>query len=336
MTTRSGKDGSPALRKEYAHSGNRRPLLRPMLTIAATVAALALSAVPAKATFPGSDGRIVFGSDRSGGTHNIFTMKPDGSDLRQLTFLTAAEGAALIASWSPDGTRIVFEERNPTATVRQIFVMNADGTNQHLLVHDPSFIDREPSFSPDGSRIAFARCSGSTSASPCAIYTARWDGRGITAVTHLSPGTFDGKPVYAPDGKTITFQSFDRGGVIAAVYTVNRDGSHLRRITPTAMEALSPDWAPDGSRLAVEGNCCDPLGPALFTVRPDGRDPVQITFPGAMADFWPTYSPSGAQIAFERDSADFSTSSVMAVNPNGSGLITLQAQAFEPNWGPGV
>src|SRR5437870_13763759 len=74
-------------------------------------------ATPASASFPGTDGRIGFGSDRYGHTHNIFTMNPDGSDVRQLTFLTSDQGAALNENWSPDGTQLVFEQRNPDGSV---------------------------------------------------------------------------------------------------------------------------------------------------------------------------------------------------------------------------
>jgi hypothetical protein len=60
----------------------------------------------------GTNGRVAFGSDRYGGTFNIFTMNPDGSGVRQLTFLHANQGAALDQTWSPDGSRLVFEKRN--------------------------------------------------------------------------------------------------------------------------------------------------------------------------------------------------------------------------------
>ena len=119
-----------------------------VLVISLTTALVA-AATSAQATFEGRNGRIAFGSDRSGGTHNIFTMNPDGSGVRQLTFLTADQGAALAESWSPDGSKLVFEERNPDGSVRQIFEMNADGSNQHQLVSDPSYLDFNPSFSPD-------------------------------------------------------------------------------------------------------------------------------------------------------------------------------------------
>ena len=97
---------------------------------------LAAAATPASAAYPGTNGRIAFASDRFGGTHNIFTMNPDGSDVRQLTFLSVDEGAALTASWSPDGAKLVFERRPADFSFADIYVMNADGSNQHALTND--------------------------------------------------------------------------------------------------------------------------------------------------------------------------------------------------------
>jgi hypothetical protein len=65
---------------------------------AIVIAGALAGARPADAAFPGPNGRIAFDSARSGGTQNIFTVRPDGSDVRQLTFLTAGKGAA---SWGP-------------------------------------------------------------------------------------------------------------------------------------------------------------------------------------------------------------------------------------------
>src|SRR6266516_1738591 len=157
----------------------RRSRMIPLLMTLAAVGGFLATTPTAWATFPGTDGRIAFGSDRSGGTHNIFTMKPDGSDVHQLTFLTADQGAALYESWSPDGTKLVFQERNSDFSVNRIYVMNADGSAQHQLLSDPSYFDFDPNFSPAGSRVALARCRMDFEA--CAIYSVKSDGTALTA-----------------------------------------------------------------------------------------------------------------------------------------------------------
>jgi TolB protein len=306
-----------------------------LLAFALTIGLVAV-ATPAQATFPGTNGRIAFGSDRfGGGDHNIFTMNPDGSDVRQLTFLTADQGAALRQAWSPDGSKLVFEQRNTDGSVRQIYMMNADGSNQHLLFSDPSSGDHDPSFSPDGSRVIFGRCPNDFEG--CAIYTVKTDGHGLAAVTHFTHGVFDFDPVYSPDGRTIAFTSFNRGGVVAAVYLVNPHGSNLRRITPTGVEGVNPDWSPDGTRIAFQANCCLPQGQdqQIWTMNADGSGLKQLTFPGTQHDSTPSYAPAGDRIAFNRDAEDFSTSSVLTMNADGTDVTTIQTDAFLPSWGSG-
>src|SRR6266849_11186193 len=88
------------------------------------VALLLSVAPPAHATFPGKNGRIAFRQDGE-----IFTMNPDGSDIQQLTHLTP-DGSADWASWSADGKQIVFNESLPPDGIPELWLMNADGSNQ--------------------------------------------------------------------------------------------------------------------------------------------------------------------------------------------------------------
>ena len=303
------------------------------LVAAGLIAALVGAARPAHATYPGATGRITFTSDRSGGTDNVFTMRSDGSDVKQLTFLSSGQGFACCSAWSADGHSLGFVEGHGSGG--RLYLMNADGSNQHLLMsEDAAFTDNQPSFSPDGTRVIFARCENAIE--ECAIYTVKTDGHGLNAITHFNQSfnVFDLTPKYAPDGNTIAMGSFHRDGVNNGVYLMDPHGNNIRLITPTALEGLDPDWSPDGSTIAFDTNCCNPQPSEIWTVRPDGSNLQQLTSPGTEHDFLPTYSPQGDKIAFERDVADFSTGSILTMNTNGTGQTTIQTDAFQPNWGP--
>lgn len=306
--------------------------------LAAVALALGTASSPALATYPGTDGRIAFGSDRpavftGGGAHNIFTMNPDGSDVQQLTFLTVDQGAALRQSWSPDGSKLVFERRPADVSSRDIYVMNADGSNQHVLLSDPGFRDFNPKFSPDGSKVIFSRCRSDFEA--CAIYAVKADGHGLTAITHfdVKHNVYDSRPEYSPDGGTIAFDSSNRGGVVAAIYLMGAHGSDVRMITPSGLEAQEPDWSPDATSIAFSSNCCNPLHSEIWTVRPNGTGLHQLTFPGTERDATPSYAPTGVQIAFERGAADFSTFSILTMKSDGTDVTMIQADGFGPSWG---
>ena len=64
----------------------------------------------------------------------------------------------------------------------------------------------------------------------------RLDGTGLTAITPLQQAAGDFGPVYSPDGSEIAFESYDREGILGAVYVMNADGSDIRRITPLSSE----------------------------------------------------------------------------------------------------
>jgi len=102
------------------------------------------------------DGRkIAFNSNRDaapGNPADIYVMNADGSG--EPVRLTAAPGADIGPDWSPNGQRITFESNRDGD--REIYVMNADGTDQVQLTSN-DVIDAFPSWSPDGREIVFHR-----------------------------------------------------------------------------------------------------------------------------------------------------------------------------------
>ena len=97
------------------------------------------------------DGRhIAFESDTNEpGNFDVYTIRPNGRDLRRLTHTPAFDGEP---NYSPDGQRIAFSSERTGNS--DIFVMRADGTRQTQLTKDPAF-EGVSCFSPDGRFIAF-------------------------------------------------------------------------------------------------------------------------------------------------------------------------------------
>jgi dipeptidyl aminopeptidase/acylaminoacyl peptidase len=137
----------------------------------------------------------------------IFTMDPDGTDVRQVS--SADGGSDFWPSWSPDGTQIVF------ATIRRedwgIWTVDADGSNEEQVFGGvgTGYVNN-PVWSPDGSLIAFVGNPSIDDYSPDdALYVMRPDGSGITPLADAPSigvaGDIAWQPIRAPaetDGPT--------------------------------------------------------------------------------------------------------------------------------------
>jgi Tol biopolymer transport system component len=270
-------------------------------------AGLGVSAI-ASATFPGRNGRIAFAE-----AGNIFTMNSDGSDVRQVTSIGPGFMVPCCEAWSPDGQQLIFPVTNPDFSSIQLWITNADGSNQHIFLDDPAYLDTLPTFSPDGSHVIFSHCIPATF--QCGIFRIRTDGTDLTQITGFDPDPdlTDFDPVYSPDGTNIAFTSLVRGGLIDVVYLMDADGSNIRSLTPPILGAVKPDWSPDGTRVAFstefqyDAPPCLP-NPSIWSINSEDGQTTQLTGSAHYLDLSPSWSPQGDAIVFERDTLDGQTS----------------------------
>lgn len=162
--------------------------------------------------------RIVFTSLKDGDL-DIYTMNADGTDVRRLTSTPGYDGGAW---WSPDGKQIVYRANHPTDSTElkayrdllgqrlvrpskvELFLMNADGSNQRQITHLGG-ANFGPSWTPDGKKIIFSSNYKNPRSGNFDLYLIDPDG------THLEQLTFDeafdGFPMFSPDGKKLVWAS---------------------------------------------------------------------------------------------------------------------------------
>jgi Tol biopolymer transport system component len=96
-------------------------------TSTAAVIVFLICASPAHATYPGRNGLIAFTAQANPeAPYQVYTIRPNGKNLRQLTYLDAG---ATTPDWSPDGRRITFQIDRNEAPFCSVAIMNSDGTN---------------------------------------------------------------------------------------------------------------------------------------------------------------------------------------------------------------
>jgi TolB protein len=172
-----------------------------------------------------ADGKqIVFGSQREG-NFDVYVMDADGSNVRRLTDRYGYNGGPW---FSPDGTKIVWRAWYPETDAEKaqwkdcmennyilafpldLWIMNADGSNKKLLLHNGA-TNFAPSWHPDGKRIIFASNRDDWHADIKAyghnfeLYLINLDGTGLERLTYNT--VFDSFPMFSPDGKKLVWAS---------------------------------------------------------------------------------------------------------------------------------
>jgi Tol biopolymer transport system component len=141
--------------------------------------------------------------------------------------------------------------------------MNADGSGQHRLPHTDG--GEYPSWSPDGSRIAF----NSNLTGDHVMYIAQADGSKVIGLSRVGEGW---QVDWSPDGRSILFTSHrDHPDNYTDVYVMRPDRSAVRRLTDN--RGYTPAWSPEGDHIVFSA-------PGLFIMDADGSDIRALHTPG--------------------------------------------------------
>jgi Tol biopolymer transport system component len=288
--------------------------------------ALALVGVPAQATVPGPNGLIAFRADTGSGDQ-IYTIEPDGTGQRQLTFLNGDNLEQ--PHWSPDSRLIIFELDTPS-TCANVAYMNADGSHMVVLpLANGDICEAMPSFSPDGQRIFYEAFNGHrdaiwsmTLAGTDRHWITSCEGRGVT------------DPEVSPSGTMLAFTCFSRTG--SALFVSRIDGSHLHQLTPFSYQVgTKEDWSPDSGHIMFISQAGGAVNTA--TIRPDGNGLFWVThYPaGGPLAFGNSYSPDGRWIVLRLENGGLYA--LYKIHPDGSGLSQITTfSTFRPRgmaWG---
>jgi Tol biopolymer transport system component/DNA-binding winged helix-turn-helix (wHTH) protein len=221
---------------------------------------------------------IVFG--RGGDSQSIWSAAPLGG---LASSLLIEEGRN--PSWSSNGNLLVFEKSD------EIWTARTDGTNQQKVDGVPQLasliVDREPSFSPDGSQIAFFQPEDGPMGDIWVMPSGGGKARQLTFDNH-----YGGGPVWTPNGDYIVFCS-QRGGS-KTLWKIHRSGGMPEPVLKSSGEDTNPEISRDGSKLIYTNT----RNYWVLTLQDMASGEVQ-ELRGTRTDmYFPSFSPKDNRIAF--------------------------------------
>lgn len=302
-----------------------------LVAVLAALLVLGWAAVPAQATFPGPNGKVVFTSLYLS-RPQIYTMGFHGANK---TRMTNPPRQNFSPSWNWDSTRIVFITIPPSGT-SQIFMMNAIGSLRTQITTGTRSYDT-PAMSPNGKKIV--AMGWNKPGDYRNLYLARADGSGTRRFTKVPAD--DSAPAWSPDGTKIAWTRLSSNGKYD-IFVMNTDGTGFKRLTGGSGSAGDPCWSPDGTKIVytyVTGTKPSTKTGRLWTMDANGANKTRLTanMVGSMY-VNASWSPAGDTIAFIREADPAHTEpDVMTVNyPGGGGQDNLTSQRFHPSdvaWG---
>jgi len=276
----------------------------------------------------------------------LTAASPHLANMSQLTF----GGQNAEAYWSPDGTRLIFQTTRPPYQCDQIFIMNADGSGQHLVSTGKGRTTCGY-FLRDGKHIVYASTHEAGESCPPAadrskgyvwavypgydIYIATDTGTILKKLTD-TPG-YDAEATVNWKTGTIVYTSLASGDL--DLWTMRIDGSHKQRITNKVGYDGGAVFSRDGRKLVwranyppnaaamtrykelLADNLTSPMKVELMVADAGGKNAHAITSFGC-ASFAPTFTPDGKKILFasNKNHCDSRQFELFLVNLDGSGL----------------
>jgi Tol biopolymer transport system component len=231
--------------------------------------------------------------------------------------------------------RIAFHGFDPEGESYEIYSVNPDGSGRISLTAAPESDETEPSWSPDGRRIAFVSDRGGGIARATSIFVMNADGSEIRKL--VEGGLEQTSPAWSPDGRSIAFSRctfFTESGICgsAQIVAVRPDGRGARNVTQPVQEVSvvdsKPAWSPDGTQI-VFTRMLSFGDNQIWVVNADGTGSRSLLTDDSEGDHNPSWSPDGTLIVYSSDV--LGTEAIFVINADRSGVRKVIGEFTDPD-----
>jgi len=268
----------------------------------------------AEASNAGSTTSIVYGF-KEGDTKSIYVSDEHGQNRTQLVNATVSDGYPAV---SPLGDKVAFYGKYDDYKTWSIHIVDLDGKNLRRLTHVKNVWDSAPAWSPDGSKIVFAREYKNTAGQwQEELWLMNNDGteqRQIMGVAGRAPEFF-------PDGRLL-FQSQAKPRQIVMA---NIDGSNQITLTDDDSDSMSPKLSPDGRHIAYLSN--KDISQEVYIMNVDGSGQTRLTF-NFIEEWGPAWSSDSSKIYFSSQNVH-GFYDVYHVNKDGSSIEKILSNSSQ-------
>ncbi|OFW01010.1 MAG: Tol-Pal system beta propeller repeat protein TolB [Acidobacteria bacterium RIFCSPLOWO2_12_FULL_59_11] len=263
-----------------------------------------------------AESKIAFVRRASPRVKEIWMMDYDGASAEQITHLNTL---SLTPAISVDGTQIAFTtylNDNPEIMIYSLL------TRKPFPFSNRRGLNTTPTWSPDGSQIAF---TSSVTGDP-EIYVADVQGKNIKRLTAVRG--VDISPAWNPKtGAQIAFVS-DRGGS-PKIYMMDQDGANVTPLVTDGVQALDPDWSPNGRLIAFTWSKDGEHNVYIMDVAT--HEVVQLTRDSRRNEH-PSWAPDNRHIAFTSNRTGVAQVWTMLADGSRQRQLTFQGENTEPVW----
>ena len=290
-----------------------RATARYILIAGATTTVMVSASLPVSATYPGTNGEIVYGA-----AAEVRAMSPDGSGDHLFSSL---KGFIADVSFSSDGTKAaVVNYIGDGDRIVLLDVVNDTWSVVLPAYRAPAQVLSSVALSPGGRRVAF-----SDGNYPMHLFTIRVDGTGFTKIANGY-----GYPDWGSNGRIVAQKGIFHGDGKRLITTMDPNGGNQKVIAtfPPVNESwgtvyeLAPSWAPDASAVVFTAQRFR-IHPDIWWVGSDGSNLHKLTDTFSKSESGPIFSPDGTRIVFSRLDPPATNTDLWLMDPNGTILGQL-------------